>query len=107
MGKYKDLWRRSKDGNYRGQRSFVRCAIVVTALALLFLMFKKDNIFTWIKSGRTIRAQQERIEQLNRRNASLDASISGFESDRDTLERFAREQLLLSEPGDDVYLVEE
>ena len=107
MGKYKDLWRRGKDGNYRGQRSFVRCVVVATALALVFLMIKKDNIFTWIGSGATVRAQQEQIRELTFINDSLDARIRDLESDRDSLERYAREQLMLCEPGDDVYLVTE
>ena len=50
MGKFKDIWDRSKDGNRREQRSFVRYAIVATLLCLLFLCVKKDNLITWIGS---------------------------------------------------------
>ena len=43
MAKYtKDIWNRDKDGNKKEQRSFIRYAIVATALFLLFLFLKKD-----------------------------------------------------------------
>ncbi|MBR5724514.1 MAG: septum formation initiator family protein [Bacteroidales bacterium] len=107
MAKYtKDLWDRDKDGNRKEQRSFLRYAIVATALFLLFLLLKKDSIVTWVQAGFTLRRQERQIEQYQRENEELDRRIRTMTLDRDTLERYAREQFQFAEPGDDVYLTE-
>ena len=67
MGKFKDIWDRSKDGNRREQRSFVRYAIVATLLCLLFLCVKKDNLITWISSGVTLTGRLARSRNIVRR----------------------------------------
>ena len=106
MGKFKDIWDRDKDGNRAGQRSFIRFAIVITAVFLLFLFFKKDNLVRWIQAGFTISAQERRIEELKQDNDRLDARIHMLSTSRDSLEMFARENFGFAEPGDDVYLEE-
>ena len=107
MAKYtKDLWNRDKDGNRKEQRSFLRYAIVATALFLLFLLLKKDSIVTWVQAGFTLRQQDRQIEQYRRENEELDRRIRTMKGDRDTLERYAREQFQFAEPGDDVYIIE-
>ena len=107
MAKYtKDLWNRDKDGNRKEQRSFLRYAIVATALFLLFLLLKKDSIVTWVQAGFTLRSQERQIEQYQRENEELDRRIRTMKGDRDTLERYAREQFQFAEPGDDVYIIE-
>lgn len=105
MGRFRDIWDRSKDGSRHEQRSFVRYALVVTCLLLVFLLVKKDNIFRWIEAGFTIRGQERRIEKLRKETERLDAETRMLTLDRDTLERFARENLGFAEPGDDVYLI--
>lgn len=105
MGKFRDLWDRSKDGNRREQRSFVRYAIVATLLCLVFLCVKKDNLITWISSGVTLHGQRNRIESIEAENAALESRIRQLTEDRDSLELFAREQLRFAEPGDDVYIL--
>ena len=103
-GIYKDLWKRNKDGNRREQRSFVRYAIVATAIFVVFMLVKKDSVITWINAGFTLRAQERQIEQLEQRNASLDAQIEDLTHNRDSLERYARETYYFAAPGDDVYI---
>ena len=107
MARYtKDIWDPEKDGNKKEQRSFLRYAIVATALFLLFLFLKKDSIITWVQAGFTLRRQERQIEQLRQENAELDRKIRMMKGDRDTLERFAREHFYFAEPGDDVYIIE-
>ena len=107
MAKYtKDIWNREKDGNHREQRSFIRYAIVATVLFLLFLLVKKDSIITWVQAGFTLRRQRNQIEQLERENEELDRRIKTMRENRDTLERYAREEFFVAEPGDDVYIFE-
>ena len=107
MAKYtNDIWNRDKDGNKKEQRSFIRYAIVATALFLLFLFLKKDSIINWVQAGITLRRQERQIEQYRKENEELDERIRMMTGDRDTLERYAREQFFFAEPGDDVYVIE-
>ena len=106
MGKFKDIWDRSKDGNKAPQRSFLRFAIVITALFVLFLFIKKDNVVRWIQAGFTLGQQERRIEQLKDDNERLDGQIRMLSTSRDSLEKFAREEFGFAEPGDDVYMEE-
>ena len=107
MARYtKDIWDPEKDGNRKEQRSFLRYAIIATALFLLFLFLKKDSIITWVQAGFTLRRQQRQIEQLRQENDAMDQKIKTMSLDRDTLERYAREQFYFAEPGDDVYIIE-
>ncbi len=102
----KDIWDPDKDGNKKEQRSFLRYAIIATALFILFLFLKKDSIITWVQAGFTLRRQERQIEQLQQENAEMDRKIQMMKGDRDTLERFAREHFYFAEPGDDVYIIE-
>lgn len=101
-----NIWDRSKDGNKREQRSFIRYAIVATAILVLFLFVKKDNIVRWIQAGFTLGRQERQIELIREQNAELDRQIQMMSNNRDTLETFAREQFNFAEPGDDVYIIE-
>ena len=107
MAKYtKDIWNRDKDGSKKEQRSFLRYAIVATALFLLFMFLKKDSIVHWVQAGVTLRRQRRQIELYRRENEELDRRIRMMTGNRDTLERYAREQFFFAEPGDDVYIIE-
>ena len=88
------------------ERSFLRYAIVATALFLLFLFLKKDSVVNWVQAGITLRRQERQIEQYQQENEELDRRIRMMTGDRDTLERYAREQFYFAEPGDDVYIIE-
>ena len=107
MAKYtKDLWNRDKDGNRKEQRSFLRYAIIATVVFLLFMFLKKDNLINWVQAGLSLRRQERQIEQYQQENEELDRRIRVMTGDRDSLERYAREQFYFAEPGDDVYITE-
>lgn len=106
MGKFKDIWDRDKDGNRAPQRSFIRFAIVITAIIVLFLFIKKDNIVSWVQAGFTLRSQEKRIEAIKKDNERLDRQIRTLTESKDSLETFAREEFGFAEPGDDVYIEE-
>jgi cell division protein FtsB len=46
------------------------------------------------------------IQQYEEQNAEMDRRINMIRTDRDTLEKFAREQFNFAVPGEDVYIVE-
>ena len=86
--------------------SFLRYAIVLTALFVLFLILKKDSIITWVQTRANLRSQEKQIEWYKKDNDRLDKKIKTLTQDRDTLEQYAREQFYFSQEGDDVYVVE-
>ena len=107
MGKFNNIWNRSKDGAYREERSFFRFAIVITAAFLIFFcVIKRDNLFRWIEAGFTIRSQEKRMEYLETDIQRLQNEVRTLTTDKDSLEKFAREKFLFSEPGEDVYVAE-
>ena len=75
------------------------------AFLVIILFFRHDNLIRWIRAGFTIRKQERQIEWYNKEISELDKQIEAMSTDRDTLEKFARETFLFAEPGDDVYLI--
>ena len=105
--KYKHIWNRSKDGTAREERSFVRYAIIATAIFLVFIcVIKRDNLFRWIESGVTVRRQEKQIEYYKEDIVRLQDELETLATDRDSLEKFAREKFLFAEPDEDVYVEE-
>ena len=60
----------------------------------------------WIKAKMDINAQEEAIEQYNAEIEEMDKRINMLKNDKDTLEKFAREQFNFAAPGEDVYVIE-
>ena len=107
MGKFDKIWNRSKDGANREERSFIRYVLISTAVFLLFIcVIKRDNLFRWIEAGFTVRRQVKQMEFYEADIARLKDEVRSLTTDKDTLEKFAREKFLFSEPGEDVYVIE-
>ncbi|MBR0532864.1 MAG: septum formation initiator family protein [Bacteroidales bacterium] len=107
MGKFRDIWDRDKDGRNAEKRSFIRYAIVATAIFLIMVGFiNQNNIVRWVRAGAEIKRQDKLIEKYNKEILEMDSQIHGLTSDKDSLERYARENFGFAEPGDDVYVVE-
>ena len=89
------------------KRSFIRYAIVATALFFILVGFvNQNNIVRWVKAGAEIKRQDKLIEKYNKEIDQMDSQIHGLTSNKDSLERYARENFGFAEPGDDVYIVE-
>ena len=46
------------------------------------------------------------MEYYNEQNAQMENRLQLLKNDKDTLEKFAREQFRFAAPGEDVYIVE-
>lgn len=104
-GKYKHIWKKSKDGTNKEERSFLRYVIIATAIFLVFICFiKRDNVFRWIEAGFTVRKQDKQIEYYEADIERLQHELESLTGNRDTLEKYAREKFLFAEPGEDVYV---
>lgn len=86
------------------KKNFLRFVIIATAIFLVVLLVKKDSVLRWVQTGFELRRQRKEIEYYEKQIRDLDSRIESLSTNRDTLEAYAREQFLFSEPGDDVYL---
>ena len=100
MGKIKDI--------FRGEhRHFAWFAVIVTGIFLLLWLVGSGNTFIhWAKAGAEIRRQERLIREYEQQNAEMDARINMLKTDRDTLEKFAREHFGFAAPGEDVFVIE-
>jgi len=95
-------WIRRKDNNY-----FLPFAIVITFLALLWVVFlSKSSVVNWVKGSAELHRQERLINKYESEISQMDLEISALKGDKDSLEKFGRENFHLAAPGDDVYIIE-
>ena len=100
MGKVKDIFKGP-------HRKFAWFVVVVTGVfAFLWIVGPGNTVIHWIRAGIEIRRQEQLIKDLEQQNAEMDSRIRMLKTDKDTLEKFAREQFNFAVPGEDVYIVE-
>jgi len=87
------------------KKGFIRHIAAILLLAVLFLCLKKDNVFRWVQAARNVQQQQKQIENCREQIRTLEERVEALSSNRDTLEKFARENYNFSVPGEDVYIV--
>jgi len=89
-------------------RKFAWFVVISTSVLLFLWIVGPGNTFIhWIKAGIEINRQEKLIEMYREENAELDRRVNMIRNDRDTLEKFAREQFRFAAPGEDVYVIEE
>ena len=94
---------------YRGpRRKFVWFVTLATVVFLfVWIVGPGNTVIHWAKAGLEVRRQNKVIEKYEAENAELDRRINMMKHDKDTLEKFAREQFRFAVPGEDVYIVED
>ena len=101
MGKIKDIF----TGEHRKFAWFV---VVTTALFLgSWLIGPGNTIIKWIKAGNEISDQKRQMEIYRQQIEEMDESIEALKTDKDSLEKFARERFNFAAPGEDVYVIED
>lgn len=101
MGKIKDMLSDERK----------RFLLIVCVCTVLFLGFKfigpKGTITHWIKAKAEIRRQEKQMEQYRREIVAMDKDINELKNNKDSLEKFAREQFHFAAPDEDVYLIKD
>ena len=87
------------------QPSMVLCFVVMLLFAVLSFLSDK-LILAAIEAGVTIRKQEKQMEFYESDISRLKDEVGTLTTDKDSLEKFAREKFLFAEPGEDVYLQE-
>ncbi|MBR6269820.1 MAG: septum formation initiator family protein [Bacteroidales bacterium] len=81
--------------------------VLVTLAFIVWMLFIDNNsIGVWLRTGRQLRNQERRIEYLNKEISSTEGRLEQLRSNRDSLEKFAREQYGFHEADEDVFIVE-
>ena len=104
----KHILKRIKDVFKGPHGTFAWFVVCVTALFVFFWIFGPGNtVVHWAKAGLEIRRQERMIEDYQEQNAEMDRRINMLKTNKDTLEKFAREQFNFAVPGEDVFVVED
>ena len=101
MGKIKDIF----TGEHRKFAWFV---VISTSMFLLsWLIGPGNTIIHWIKARNEIFNQEKQMEMYRAQIDEMNQNIEELETNRDTLEKFARERFRFAAPGEDVYVIED
>ena len=101
MGKIKDIF----TGEHRRLAWFT---VVATAVFVIMKLFGPGNtVIHWIQAKREIVRQEKQMEQYRREIEAMDKDINELKNNKDSLEKFAREQFHFAAPDEDVYLIKD
>ena len=100
MGKIKDFF----TGEHR---RLAWVTLVGTVIFVLMRLFGPGNtVIHWIEAKREIVRQERQMDEYRREIEAMDQNIDELKTNRDSLEKFAREQFGFAVPGEDVYIVD-
>ena len=101
MGKIGDLFK----GEHKTFFKFT--AFCIAVFVALWLLGPRNTVIHWVRSGSELRHQKKQMVIYQNEIEQMRRQVKMLESNRDSLEKFAREQFLFAAPGEDVYLVNE
>lgn len=80
--------------------------VFATLLFVIVMCFiDNNNVGVWLRTRHRLRDQQKQIEYLQREISSTENRLDHLRSQKDSLEKFAREEYGFHEEGEDVYIV--
>ncbi len=101
MGKFKDIF----TGEHRKFAWFV---VIVTTVFIISWTFGPGNtIVRWVETARKIKWQEQEMEACRQEIERMNRNIEELRTDKDSLEKFARERFHFADSGEDVYIIEE
>ena len=97
--KQKDFWIKAR------KVLINKYAITLYVFAVLFIFIGEQSLINQISRKREIRKTRREIEQIKSETAEASNLLQSLEN-KDSLERFAREEYRMHAPNEDVYVVE-
>ena len=80
---------------------------IVTFVFLVWIAFFDSNsVVRWVGVRKTLHEQKAQIEFYEQEISATESKINYLKSEKDSLEKFAREEYHYHEDGEDVYLIE-
>ena len=81
---------------------------IVTVFFLAWVLFlDTNNIFVWMRDMGVVSDQQKQKEYYKKAIRQTDEKLKELTSNKDSLEKFAREQYLFHEKDEEIFLVVE
>ena len=100
MGKVRDIF-------HGEHRKFAWYVVILTLFfVFVWIVGPGNTVIHWAGAALEINRQERQMEDYREKNAAMDHEVRMLKTDRDTLEKFAREQYNFAIPGEDVYVVE-
>ena len=78
----------------------------VILFIVLWLIGPGNTVIHWARSKSELRHQKQQMEFYQKEIEQMRRKVNMLQNDKDTLEKFAREQFYFAAPGEDVYIVE-
>ena len=100
LGKIKDLFR-GEHGTF-----FKFVAFCVTLFVILWIVGPGNTVIHWARSKSELGHQKKQMELYQQEIEQMRRQVEMLQNNRDSLEKFAREQFMFSAPGEDVFIVE-
>ena len=79
----------------------------VSLFIVLWLVGPGNTVIHWARSKSELRHQKKQMEIYRNEIEDMRRKVQMLENNRDSLEKFAREQFYFAAPGEDVFTVEE
>lgn len=95
-------WLKRSDHNYL--LPFV--IVVTTVVALWLLFFAHNSVLNWIRASVEVKNQEKEMARLQAEIDGMEQEIQTLSTNRDSLEKFARDTYHFAAPGEDVYILE-
>ena len=81
---------------------------VVTVFFLVWVLFiDTNNLFVWMNDLKTVSSQQRQKEYYRQAIKQTDEKLNELTSNKDSLEKFAREQYLFHQKDEEIFIVVE
>lgn len=98
----------SEDAHKRNWLKVIRNKYVIVTLlfAVIVLFADRNNIIEWAGNYIKVLRQEKVIRQYERDILSLDEKLKELTSDKDSLEKFAREQYYFHKKGEEVFIID-
>ena len=81
-------------------------AISVFIFLFIWIVGPGNTVIHWAKSRSELKHQKQQKEYYMQEIEQMRRKVNMLKTDKDTLEKFAREQFYFAAPGEDVYVVE-
>lgn len=102
----RERWRELRQRN-KTVRILTDKFLVVTVIFAVFVIFLDSNsLIQWGKDKFQVMEQKKTIRQYRKDIREVDDKLKELSSNRDSLEKFAREQYYFQEKDEDVFIVE-
>ncbi|MCK9628156.1 MAG: septum formation initiator family protein [Bacteroidales bacterium] len=84
-----------------------RFFLATFVFAVWIIFFDQNSLIDWFSVRMRIIRQERQIDYYNKEIKSIDEKLQELSSNKDSLEKFAREQYYFHEEDEDLYIIEE